>query len=262
MPSTSAMFSATAMIDPMYLVSVGSTLLRPIADWTSAITLPISQRPTIQNAIAARTLIARSAPVVRRYCRTCSRFTGPPSRWSVPGRPRRPPPASPARGPSTLRPIRCGVNARCARADDADQAAIARHGSSCPGDALRTSMETDMKNAILLAYYSRTGYTRKVAMEIAEACGCDVEEIRDRVGRSGPIGYARSVFEAASRFDTLLQPGERDPADYPLVIVGTPVWFWNLSSPVRTWVRRHRPRLRDVAFFCTCGSSGGTRALA
>ncbi|HLS56689.1 MAG TPA: flavodoxin [Zeimonas sp.] len=119
-----------------------------------------------------------------------------------------------------------------------------------------------MKNAILLAYYSRTGYTRKVAMEIAEACGCDVEEIRDRVGRSGPIGYARSVFEAASRFDTLLQPGERDPADYPLVIVGTPVWFWNLSSPVRTWVRRHRPRLRDVAFFCTCGSSGGTRALA
>jgi len=123
-------------------------------------------------------------------------------------------------------------------------------------------METDMKNAILLAYYSRTGYTRKVAMEIAAACGCDVEEIRDRVGRGGPIGYARSVVEAASRFDTLLQPGERDPADYPLVIVGTPVWFWNLSSPVRTWARRHAPRLRDVAFFCTCGSSGGPRALA
>lgn len=56
-------------------------------------------------------------------------------------------------------------------------------------------------------------------MEIAAACGCDVEEIRDRVGRGGPIGHARSVFEAATRFDTLQQPGERDPADYPLVIV-------------------------------------------
>ncbi|HRA79259.1 MAG TPA: flavodoxin [Burkholderiaceae bacterium] len=119
-----------------------------------------------------------------------------------------------------------------------------------------------MKNAILLAYYSRTGYTRKVAMEIAAACGCDVEEIRDRVGRCGPLGYARSAFEAASRFDTLLRPDELDPADYRLVIVGTPVWFWNLSSPVRTWVRRHRAKLGEVAFFCTCGSSGERRALA
>lgn len=123
-------------------------------------------------------------------------------------------------------------------------------------------MELAVKDRILLVYYSRTGYTRKVAMEIAAACGCDVEELRDAVGRCGPVGYARSVFEAVSRFDTLLQPTERDPADYGLVIVGTPIWFWNLSSPVRTWVRRHRARLHEVAFFCTCGSSGERRALA
>lgn len=119
-----------------------------------------------------------------------------------------------------------------------------------------------MTDRILLVYYSRTGYTRKVATEIAAACDCDVEEIRDAVGRCGPIGYVRSAFEAASRFDTLLEPSKRDPADYGLVIVGTPVWFWNLSSPVRTWVRRHRASLPKVAFFCTCGASGERRALA
>lgn len=119
-----------------------------------------------------------------------------------------------------------------------------------------------MTERILLVYFSRTGYTRRVASEIADACRCDVEELRDAVGRGGPIGWARSAFEAVSRFDTLLRPTERDPADYALVIVGSPVWFWSLSSPVRTWLRRHRAKLGKAAFFCTCGSSGERRALA
>ncbi|MEZ5605249.1 MAG: flavodoxin domain-containing protein [Burkholderiaceae bacterium] len=123
-------------------------------------------------------------------------------------------------------------------------------------------VEVAMANRILLAYSSRTGHTRKVAMDIASALDCDVEEIRDRVGRGGPLGYARSSLEAIARFDTLLAPTRHDPADYDLVVIGTPIWFWSLSSPVRTWVRRHRDDLRKVAFFCTCGSSGGQRALA
>ena len=119
-----------------------------------------------------------------------------------------------------------------------------------------------MANRILLVYFSRTGRTRKIAMDIASALGCDVEELRDRVGRGGPVGYARSSLEALARLDTLLAPTLHDPADYDLVVVGTPIWFWNISSPVRTWARRHRESLRKVAFFCTCGSSGGPRALA
>lgn len=119
-----------------------------------------------------------------------------------------------------------------------------------------------MNDRTLLVFYSRTGYTRRIATEIAAALGGDVEELHDRVGRRGPLGYARSVLEAVSRFDTLLKPSQHDPAGYGLVIVGTPIWFWNLSSPVRTWLRRHRTRLPRVAFFCTCGSSGERRALA
>src|SRR4051812_16662099 len=66
MPSTSAMFSAMVTIEPRYLVSVGSTLLRLIAVCISETTWPMSQRPMIQNAIAARILMARSVSVVLR----------------------------------------------------------------------------------------------------------------------------------------------------------------------------------------------------
>lgn len=119
-----------------------------------------------------------------------------------------------------------------------------------------------MKARTLLVFHSRTGYTRAIASKIAAACDCDVEELRDEVGRGGPIGWVRSAFEAVSRFDTPLQPTRLDPARYDLVIVGTPVWFWSLSSPVRTWLRRHHAALGKAAFFCTCGSSGDRRALA
>jgi hypothetical protein len=66
MPSTSAMFSAMAMIEPRYLVSVGSTWLRFMPACIRPMTLPISQRPMIQKAMAARTLMASSVTVVLR----------------------------------------------------------------------------------------------------------------------------------------------------------------------------------------------------
>ncbi len=44
-------------------------------------------------------------------------------------------------------------------------------------------------------------------------------------------------------------------------MIGTPVWFWRLSSPVRSWLAQHRPQ-RRVAFFCTMGGSGAQRVFA
>ena len=60
------MFSAMATIEPRYLVSVGSTWLRFMAACIIEMTWPISQRPTIQKAMAAMTLIASSETVVLR----------------------------------------------------------------------------------------------------------------------------------------------------------------------------------------------------
>lgn len=46
------------------------------------------------------------------------------------------------------------------------------------------------------------------------------------------------------------------------MIIGTPVWFWNLASPVRTWAQHHGTECRRVAFFCTGGGSGQARTFA
>jgi flavodoxin len=119
-----------------------------------------------------------------------------------------------------------------------------------------------MRNAaILVVYYSRTGNTRRVAEQLAHWLGCDVEALRDRASRRGIWGALRSAIEATLGTMAWVAPSRHDPATYDLVEVGTPVWTASVSSPVRSYLMRHRLRFRNVAFFCTCGGTGSRRAL-
>src|ERR1035438_7625667 len=54
---------------------------------------------------------------------------------------------------------------------------------------------------------------------------------------------------------------DRDPTRYDLVIVGTPVWGWSLSAPVRSFLSNHARRLPKVAFFVTEGGGGARRVF-
>jgi len=119
-----------------------------------------------------------------------------------------------------------------------------------------------MASRILVVYYSRSGHTKLLAQEIADAVGADLEAIADRTDRSGPLGYVRSLYEALREREADITSPALDPAAYSLVIVGTPIWAASPSSPVRSYLQRYRDALRSVAFFCTCGGSGGERAFA
>jgi flavodoxin len=116
-------------------------------------------------------------------------------------------------------------------------------------------------NKTLIVYHSRTGYTRRVAQALARRLDADLDEIRIVQSMQGALGYAACAIEAIAGLTPALRPTKKDPAGYELVVIGTPVWFWSLSSPVRSWLARHRPKHR-VAFFCTMGGSGARRVFA
>jgi flavodoxin len=113
----------------------------------------------------------------------------------------------------------------------------------------------------LVVYFSRTGYTRRLAEEIAAGCGGDVESIDDVRSRSGILGYWRSAREALKRKPAEIRPGTKDPAAYELVILGTPVWAGHVSSPMRAYLAATRGKLGRVAFFVTEGGSGAERVF-
>ncbi len=119
-----------------------------------------------------------------------------------------------------------------------------------------------MPPRILVVYYSRSGHTKQLAEQLARALSADLEAIADPTDRSGVRGYLRSGFEAGFQRIVPIAECTHDPNDYELVVVGTPVWNMSVSSPVRSYLHRYQDRLRKVAFFCTCGGSGGQRAFA
>jgi len=58
-----------------------------------------------------------------------------------------------------------------------------------------------------------------------------------------------------------IHPARFDPADYDLVIVGTPVWAGQMSPPVRTYLDHYSAQFKRLAVFCTEGGVNGEHAL-
>jgi len=115
---------------------------------------------------------------------------------------------------------------------------------------------------VLIIYYSRSGTTRKVAESLSALLQCEIEEIGEAKGRPGILGFVRSVIEAGRKRPSSIISPKKEPASYDLVIVGTPVWAWSVSSPVRAYLMANRARLPEVAFFCTFDHRGSESAFA
>ena len=115
---------------------------------------------------------------------------------------------------------------------------------------------------ILVAYYSRTGHTRRLAELLAGRIGATLCPITERRSRSGPFAYPRSVLEAVLGLEVAIDPVSVDLLQFDTVLFGTPVWCWHLSPAVRSFANRNWAATRRCAFFCTMGASGAEGTFA
>lgn len=113
--------------------------------------------------------------------------------------------------------------------------------------------------SVLVVYYSRNGHIETVAKKIAARLGADLERIHVVRSREGPASYGRAAMEALLHLHPVIERSRFRPQDYDLIVIGTPVWVWNMSSPVRSYLRRHWSHCARVALFCTMGDSGATK---
>lgn len=113
----------------------------------------------------------------------------------------------------------------------------------------------------LVVYYSRTNTTKKVGEAISSLLDFDKEQIMDVKSRKGALGYIRSGREATLKTLAEIKRPKKNIAEYDLIIIGTPIWSWNISSPIRTYITGNKDEFKKVAFFCTMGGSGAARAF-
>ncbi|WP_406534138.1 flavodoxin family protein [Methanobrevibacter sp.] len=58
-----------------------------------------------------------------------------------------------------------------------------------------------------------------------------------------------------------IDPVSKDPSDYDLVIIGTPVWSSNMAAPIFTYLIKYKDQIKNMASFCTCMGGGYDKAL-
>jgi len=112
----------------------------------------------------------------------------------------------------------------------------------------------------LIAYYSRTGTTKKVAEAAAKILGAEIEAIEDFKNRKGVMGYLLSGREAMRKTMPEIK-FQKNPADYDLVIIGTPTWGWNMASPTRSYLSENKGKIKKAAYICTMGGSGDEKTF-
>lgn len=109
---------------------------------------------------------------------------------------------------------------------------------------------------VLVAYYSRTNITRKLAEQIANELNADIEEIISTVKYDGKIGYVRAGKDAMSAKIIDLGDLKYDPSNYDIVYLGVPVWAGKAANPMISYIKQNEGKFNEVKFFATAGSSG------
>lgn len=114
----------------------------------------------------------------------------------------------------------------------------------------------------LVVYYSRTGITKSVAERIAGELAAEIEEVVDKKKRSGVFGFLSGGKDATIGNKTEIAETTKNPADFDLIVVGSPVWSSSPTPAIRTYLSKHDLGGKKVAAFYTSEGTGTEKAIS
>ncbi len=119
----------------------------------------------------------------------------------------------------------------------------------------------------LVAYFSASGTTKKVAERLAKAAGADLFEIRPAIPyTSADLNWmdkkSRSSVEMNDP-DSRPEIAETLPnmADYDTVFIGFPIWWYIAPHIIHTFVESYDFSGKTLVPFATSGGSGMGRTV-
>lgn len=114
-------------------------------------------------------------------------------------------------------------------------------------------------NKILIAYFSHSGHTMAVAEKIQSVVGGDLFEIEPVNPYKGD--YNELVEQGKYEKQHNIFPELKDDgyvSDYDTIYVGTPVWWYTMASPVKTFLANNNFAGKTIKPFCTHGGGGAS----
>ncbi len=142
---------------------------------------------------------------------------------------------------------------------------IGRLGSAIPENhgGFRILSSTFRKEVFfvraLVIYYSLQGNTRFIAKKIAQATKAEILELSPLkdVPSKGFLKYILGGKAALSKQEPPLNPLSKNPQEFDLLFLGTPVWGGTHAPAWNTLFREHPFFGKELALFCCHGGGKG-----
>lgn len=117
---------------------------------------------------------------------------------------------------------------------------------------------------ILIAYFSHSGNTREIAVQIKNATGGDLFEITPVAPY--PTDYNAVVDQAKKEINSDYRPPLKAKnehiSDYDVIFVGSPNWWSTIAPPVATFLSSHDLAGKTIVPFMTHEGSGMGRSVS
>ena len=120
----------------------------------------------------------------------------------------------------------------------------------------------------LVAYFSASGTTAKVAKDLANAAGAELYEIKPAVPYSrADLNWqdkqSRSSVEMRDKSSRPeLADTDANIADCETVFIGFPIWWYIAPTIINTFLEAYDFSGRKIVLFATSGGSGFGKAVA
>ena len=114
----------------------------------------------------------------------------------------------------------------------------------------------------LVAYFSATGTTAKVAKVLAEAAGAELYEINPAISyTSADLNWmdkrSRSSVEMSDKQSRPALADTNAPiAGYDVIFLGFPIWWYTAPTIINTFLESYDFTGKTIVLFATSGGSG------
>lgn len=117
---------------------------------------------------------------------------------------------------------------------------------------------------ILIAYFSWGGNTEKAAWKIHDEVGGDIWEIRRTEPYPAEYKPTTDVAKEEKEKHILpaIEPFPGNPADYDVILLGFPVWWYSIPMPVESFLTEYDFKGKTILPFATSGGSTIDDSLA
>ncbi|MHA1986206.1 MAG: flavodoxin family protein [Promethearchaeota archaeon] len=111
---------------------------------------------------------------------------------------------------------------------------------------------------VLIVYYSLTGNTKFIADALINSIEADILELKPikELNADSSSKFVWGGYQSTMKIKPKLRPFDINPLEYDLIILGTPVWAWNISPPMRSFLSKFDLTNKKVALWMSHAGDG------